>query len=150
MDGEDDILGIQLVTAAATGMLEMVDAALAAGADLHYNNDLALRSAVFTGNSHIAKHLIEKGADIHASAEEALLYAAKRRDDDLVRLLLDKGASIAVMMSAHKKEVDRDCLETLDGHESSKLREAFEANFSKLKKPEAGQKFRLPKKPPSP
>ena len=150
MDEEDDVLGIQLVTAAATGMLEMVDVALAAGADIHYNDDLALRSAVFTGNSAVVKHLVEKGANIHASGEEALLYAAKRRDDDIVSLLLAKGASIAVMMSAHKKEVDRECLETLDGHESHKLRDAFEANFSKLKKPDSGQKFRLPKKPPSP
>ena len=150
MEDTDSVLGIQLVTAAATGMAELVEAALATGADIHYEDDLALRSAVFTGNNNVVKLLVEKGANIHAAGEEALLYAAKRRDDEVVALLLEKGAVIDDMVRLHKRDLDRDCLETLDRHESHKLREAFEKNFAKIKKPDAGAKYKLKRRPPSP
>lgn len=149
---DDEILakGYELVTAAATGMIELVELALEGGSDIHFQDDLALRSAAFTGNMNVVKYLVEKGANVHASGNEALLYAAKQKNDDVVEFLLSKGASIDAMMRAHRAEINEEVFETLDKFQSRKLREAFEKNFSKLPRPEQGGKFRLKPPPPSP
>lgn len=151
MTEEDKLAkGYELVTAAATGMVELVELALEGGSDIHFQDDLALRSASFTGNMSVVKYLVEKGANVHASGNEALLYAAKQKNDEVVEFLLSKGASIDAMMRAHKAEIEEEVIETLDKFQSRKLREAFEKNFTKLPKPEQGDKFRLKPRPPSP
>jgi ankyrin repeat protein len=149
-EDEDRILGLQLVTAAATGALEMVKLTLEAGTDIHFDDDLALRSAAFTGNLETLRYLTEKGANVQAGGNEALFYAAKRRETETVEYLLSKGARVDDMMKHHKGELDEECLATLDKYRSNRLSEAFEKNFSRLKK--ADDRFRLPpgKKPPSP
>ena len=139
-----DDIGLQLVTAAATGAIELADELLKQGVDVHVANDMPLRTAALMGNTDMVKFLVDKGANVQASGNEALLYAAKRQDDATVALLLSKGADINDMLRQHKKEVDQDCLEILDRHQSLKLREAFEQNFAKLKKP--AHPLRLPKK----
>src|SRR5690349_15370392 len=97
--------GFELVTAAATGMVDMVRVLIdTPGYDIHFEDDLALRSASYTGYTNIVKLLVEKGANVHASGNEALLYAAKRGDDKTVGYLLSKGADIDMMKRMHKKE----------------------------------------------
>lgn len=148
---EDELaMGYQLVTAAATGMTELVKLALDSGSNIHFQDDLALRSASFTGNVEIVKYLVDKGANVQAAGNEALLYAAKQQNDDVVEFLLAKGADIDDMMKKHKDEITEDVLATLDKYQSQKLRKAFERNFKKIKKPEDGAKYRLKKRPPSP
>lgn len=150
MADDNPELGYQLVTGAATGMIGIVTQALEAGADVHYEDDLALRTASLMGNAPVVKLLVEKGANVNAASAEALLYAAKSQDNDLVAYLLSKGASIDAMMRGHRREVDQTTLDTLDRHESQKLRDAFEKNFSRIKKPDEAEKFKLRKRPPSP
>lgn len=150
MSDDNPELGYQLVTGAATGMINIVNEALDAGANVHFEDDLALRTASLMGNAPIVKLLVEKGANVNASSAEALLYAAKSQDNDLVAFLLSKGASIDTMMRGHKREVDQVTVDTLDRHESQKLRDAFEKNFSRIKKPDEVEKFKLRKRPPSP
>lgn len=150
MSEDNPELGYQLVTGAATGMIDIVTQALDAGANVHFEDDLALRTASLMGNAPIVKLLVEKGANVNAASSEALLYAAKSEDNDLVAFLLSKGASIDTMMRGHRREVDQTTVETLDRHESQKLRDAFEKNFSRIQKPETGDKFKLRKRPPSP
>lgn len=147
---ETRTMGLQLVTAAATGALDMVKLALAGGTDVHFDDDLALRSAAFTGNLETVKYLVEKGANVQASGNEALLYAAKRRDTEIVEFLLEKGASIDNMMIHHRKEMDQDSFETLDKYNSARLREAFEKSLAGLKKPKGNLRLPGRKKPPAP
>lgn len=153
MMNDDDgkrVLGLQLVTAAATGALDMVRLTLSSGADIHFDDDLALRSAAFTGNFETLKCLLESGANAQAAGNEALLYAAKRKEGHAVGLLLSKGASIDDMLRHHRAEVDEDALETLNAFQEAKLSAAFEKSMAALKKPDT--RLRLPprKKPPQP
>lgn len=136
---------LQLVTAAATGTLELADMLLKQGVDVHADNDMALRTAALMGNADMVRFLVEKGANVQAAGNEALLYAAKRQDNMTVAFLLSKGADIADMLRQHRKEIDQECLDVLDRHQSQTLRAAFEKNFAKLKKPPKGLK--LPAKP---
>lgn len=137
--------GIQLITAAATGSLDVAEALLKEGVDVHFDNDMPLRTAALMGNAEMVKFLVDKGANVQASGNEALLYAARRQDDTTVALLLSKGADISDMLRQHKKDIDQECLETLDRHQSQKLRAAFDKNFARLPKPP--KKIRLPKAP---
>lgn len=151
MTDEERAKGYELVTAATLGMADAVREMLSKpGYDIHYEDDLALRSASYTGYTNIVRMLVDLGANVRAAGDEALLYAAKRRDEGTVAFLLSKGADIGTMMRMHKKEVDQACLETLEKFESRKFREAFEKNFSSLKKPAPDDKLKLRKKPPSP
>lgn len=64
-----------------------------AGADVNArqaNGMTALMSAVFNGQTDVAKALIEKGADVNASAKgfTALRLAVERNNKDMVKLLL--------------------------------------------------------------
>jgi ankyrin repeat protein len=137
--------GIELITAAATGLVAMAEMVLAEGVDIHVDNDMPLRTAALMGNTDMVRFLVDKGANVQASGNEALLYAAKRQDDATVAFLLSKGANINDMLRTHKKEIDQDCLDILDRHQSQKLRDAFEKNFAKLKKPP--NHLKLPKRP---
>jgi ankyrin repeat protein len=136
--------GLLLITAAATNDAGIAETLLAQGVDVHVDNDMPLRAAAMMGNADMVKFLVEKGANVQASGNEALLYAAKRQDDATVALLLSKGADIDDMLRTHKKEVDQYCLETLDKHQSKRLRDAFEKNFAKLRKPP--KELKLPKR----
>lgn len=137
--------GIELVTAAATGIIEMADALLKQGISVNVDNDMALRTASLMGNADMVRFLVDKGANVQAAGNEALLYAAMRQDEKTVEFLLSKGANIDDMMKQHKKEVDQGVIDILDRFQSQKLREAFEKNFARLKKPPKGLK--LPKAP---
>lgn len=151
MTDEERAKGYELVTAATLGMADAVrDMLSKPGYNIHYEDDLALRSASYTGYTDTVRLLVELGANVRAGGDEALLFAAKRRDEATVALLLSKGADIDTMLRMHKKEVDQACVETLEKFESLKFREAFEKNFAKLKKPETDGKLKLRKKPPSP
>ena len=151
LDDERATKGTELVTAATLGMIDTVRVLLdTPGYDVHYENDLALRSASYTGYTNVVKLLVEKGANVNASGGEALLYAAKRADEATVSYLLSKGADIDLMMRMQKKEVDQTTLDTLDKFQSQKLREAFEKNFAKIRKPDGSGRLKLGKKPPSP
>lgn len=151
MTDDERAKGIELVTAATLGRADDLRALLATpGYDLHYENDLPLRAASYTGYTEVVKLLVEQGADVNAAGAEALLYAAKRRDGEAVSFLLSKGADAELMLRIHSREVDQATRETLEQHKSGKLRDSFEKNFARIKKPVDAEKYRLRKSPPSP
>ena len=146
----DRSVHIELVTAAATGRAAEVASALERGADIHYEDDLAFRAAVFTGHGAIARFLVERGANIHAAGEEALFYAAKRGDIETVGLLLAQGAVVEDMIKARPREITAECRAALQAPDSAKRGEAFKTNFARVKKIDPVQKFKLNRRPPSP
>ena len=64
------------------------------GADIHANNDYALRSSAAKGHLEVVKLLIEKGADIHAYNNYALRWSAINGHLEVIQLLIEKGANI--------------------------------------------------------
>ena len=82
-----------------TGFMSVADAmhlAVRAGANIHFNNDKALRSASEHGNTDLVKLLLQAGADVHAYADGALRNATLYIRPETVRVLLQAGADVHV------------------------------------------------------
>lgn len=122
MQPEDRIKAYRLVAAAAQGETEALKAALADGADVHFEQDLPLRSAAFTGKLECVKLLVAAGADVSAQFHEALYVAAKAGDREMVDFLLDNGGDIGIVMKFHDKKLDTASRIFL---ESRELRDSF-------------------------
>ena len=64
------------------------------GADVHIENDYALRYSAENGHLDVVKYLVEKGADVHADNDYALKYSARNSHLDVVKFLVEKGADV--------------------------------------------------------
>jgi ankyrin repeat protein len=86
--------GLALVLAADNGHLATVTLLLDRGADVHARNDASLSLAVQDGHLETVSLLLDRGADIHAGDDRTLRAAAFHGQLETVRLLLDRGADI--------------------------------------------------------
>lgn len=127
-------LGYALVSAAARDDVALIRRCLDAGADINFEENLALRGAAFTGRLKALQELVERGADLHAKNDEALFYAAKRGDLEMTKFLLDKGASVEAIRVHHKAVLDRDVVNTLDQLRGESMREQFARNSRRFKR----------------
>ena len=64
------------------------------GADIHYNNNYALRFSSENGHIEVVKFLIEKGANIHAGDDYAIKWSSLNGHIEVVKFLIEKGANI--------------------------------------------------------
>ena len=64
------------------------------GANIHADDDYALRLASYDGHLDIVEFLVEKGANIHACDDYALQLASKYGHLDIVKFLVDRGADV--------------------------------------------------------
>jgi len=80
--------------AAAYGHDEVIRILLAAGADLHTEDDATLRWAVIYGCAKTARLLLNEGANVHARNDDALRTAATFGHAEVVRILLAAGANV--------------------------------------------------------
>ncbi len=80
--------------ASGKGHLEVVKYLTEEGANIRDSNDQALRGASQKGHLEIVKYLIEKGANIHANNDEALRLASQVGHLDTVKYLVDHGANV--------------------------------------------------------
>ena len=69
------------------GFLPGVKLALERGADVHADNDGALRWASKNGHKDVVELLLKNGADIHAYDDRALQLASRNGHKDVVELL---------------------------------------------------------------
>ena len=83
-----------LLQAAQYGDIKIVEILLAAGADVHAEDDDTLQWAIENGHTDIVKLLLEHGADVHANDDAALREAAEDGYADIVKLLLEYGADV--------------------------------------------------------
>lgn len=88
---EKEILSDILNVAAQRGHFEITKLMLENGADIHYNNDVALR---VTSSIEIAKLLLQYGANVHAEDDEALRSASESGETEIVKILLENGADL--------------------------------------------------------
>jgi hypothetical protein len=67
-----------LVHNSAKGHPLRVDALLHAGADVHFNEDIAVRLASWEGQAEVVQVLLDGGADGHAHDDEALRWTQRQ------------------------------------------------------------------------
>lgn len=87
-----DELNFHLQQYSADGDVQMVKAFLADGADIHSNDDLALRFASELGRTEVVEILVKAGANVHANGGEPLRDATENGHQEVVRILVDAGA----------------------------------------------------------
>ena len=80
--------------ASAQGHLAVVEALLGAGADVHAENDEALRKASEYGRLDVVQALLHAGADVHARKDWALRWASSSGHVAVVEVLLAAGADV--------------------------------------------------------
>lgn len=85
-------LDTQMIRAARVGDLNGVKAALAAGADIHAQDDYALQWAASRGHLDVVEYLLAAGSDIHANEDFALRWAVEHSQTEVVACLLAAGA----------------------------------------------------------
>ena len=83
-----------LIDASQYGNLDRVRSLLDRGADIHAEDDIALRDASSNGHLEVVRLLLDRGADIHAVDDFALILASSNGHLEVVRLLLDRGANV--------------------------------------------------------
>jgi ankyrin repeat protein len=79
---------------AETGNLSMVKDAIEKGANIHANEDGALRFASTNGHLEVVKYLVEHGANISAVYNYALYQASTNGHLEVVKYLVENGANI--------------------------------------------------------
>jgi ankyrin repeat protein len=82
--------------AAEGGRAETVNLLLASGANVHARNDEALCLAAYFGHTETMEVLLSAGADVHAWDDRALYYAAYWGHTETVKVLLSAGANVHV------------------------------------------------------
>ena|ERR1035441_3681483 len=80
-------LNEELWFAASRGDSQKVKAILMAGADVHADEDDALRVAAAGRHTDTVRALLEAGADVHAQEDVASWWARQHSDSDMVRTL---------------------------------------------------------------
>ena len=73
---------------------EAIRLAIQAGADVHFNDDQALRWTSFYGHLPVVEVLVKAGADVHANHDEALRHASSNGHLPVVEVLVKAGANI--------------------------------------------------------
>lgn len=70
------------------------------GANIHLDNEYPLLESVENGYDDIVKLLIKKGANVRADDDWALRYSAEKGDLNMVKLLVENGANIKAQNDA--------------------------------------------------
>jgi ankyrin repeat protein len=76
------------------GYIKNIYILLKNGANIHVNNDYALRFSSENGNFEVVKFLIGNGANIHADNDYALKISSHNGHFDVVKFLIKNGANI--------------------------------------------------------
>ena len=81
----DDIFYFAIIN----GSLDIIKYFVSLGADIHYNNDYAVRLASEKGQLEVIKYLIKTGANIHANNNEATRLALSNGYlDNITRIII--------------------------------------------------------------
>ena len=103
-----------LIQAVLMGHITTVRLMLKAGANVHADNDYALRRAVYNGHTDMVQLLLEHGADVHANDDQALRLAAENGHVDMMLLLLEYAAKLTWVtdLIQHKLQESQNGLST--------------------------------------
>ncbi|AGF85728.1 repeat protein [Moumouvirus goulette] len=87
-------LSYALLHSSSSGNLEIVQFLIESGANIHANNDIALKTASLNGHLEIVQYLVSIGANINTSKNYAIRWAARRGHLQVVKYLLECGVDI--------------------------------------------------------
>ena len=87
-------LNNMLIEIAEAGSVKGVSMMVSKGANVHYQNDYALRQTSQNGHLDIVKYLVENGANVHADDDYALRLASQNGHLEVVKYLIEHGADI--------------------------------------------------------
>lgn len=93
-----------LIKSVQKGDIWLIKQLLEAGADVHAQNDYALRLASEYGHTEVLELLLEAGANVHADNDQALRVAAYGGHTEIIRLLVNYGASLFAVFFEDKKQ----------------------------------------------
>lgn len=110
-----DPKNIALHNAAEKGLLKQVQNMIKDyHANIHSNDDYALRKSILNKHYNIAKFLIENGANIHVYDDLPLRVSADRNNFEMVKFLIEYGADIhAINEEALKSTTDIEIIKYL-------------------------------------
>jgi ankyrin repeat protein len=91
-----------LELASRDGHTRHVEALLAAGADIHTDDDEPLRTAAWWGRTETVKLLLEAGANVHAKDNQALRWAKDAGHPQTATALADWTAQVAASTAPRK------------------------------------------------
>ncbi len=91
---DQNILDKMLIEMSKEGSVKGVSMILSKGADIHADNDQALRWASQLGHLEVVKYLVEHGANIHALYDMALIVASTKGHLEVVKYFIKQGANI--------------------------------------------------------
>ena len=83
-----------LVLTGSMPIEEAVALAIQAGADVHFNDDQALRIASKNGHVAVVEFLVKAGADVHADDDQALCWASYHGHLPVIEFLVKAGANV--------------------------------------------------------
>jgi hypothetical protein len=83
-----------LAYCAGYGKLDFVEYLLAAGTDVHANNDDVLQCAIVYGHIEVVKVLLAAGANVHTNNDRALRWVSEHGNTEEVKVLLAAGANV--------------------------------------------------------
>ena len=84
-----------------------VVASLGRGADIHHEDNFALRCAVYLGYPDMVELLLKNKANIHANGEDPLFSAVKARDNPMIEMLLTHGANPQAVINNKRRQLDK-------------------------------------------
>lgn len=103
-----------LLNAAAQGSLTGVAAALAAGANVHVDDDAALRWAAQHSDPELVARLLSAGADVHAGDDAALnLALGYHSDHSVLEQLFGAGADVAKVADTCERQNEVELAQSL-------------------------------------
>ena len=85
---------LALRNASEKGDTTTVEVLLKHGANIHAKNDEPLRFASYEGHVEVVKILLEHGANVHARDGESLSNASSKGHLEIVKILLEHGANV--------------------------------------------------------
>lgn len=93
-----------LIKSVQNGDIWLIKQLLEAGADVHAENDYALRLASENGYTEVVELLLEAGADVHAQNDYALRWASTNGHTEIIRLLVNYGGSLFAVFFEDKRQ----------------------------------------------
>jgi len=81
-------------TSARNGHVSVVKYLISIGANIHDDDDHALRQSAYRGKMSVVKYLVSIGADVHAYNDAAVRYSAESGCLGIVKYLVSIGANI--------------------------------------------------------
>ncbi len=89
-----NILNNMLVEMAKEGSMKGLSMMVSKGANVHAQDDYALRWASERDHLDVVRYLVEHGANIHARNDLALIWASQEVHLEVVKYLIEQGANI--------------------------------------------------------